>query len=74
MATVSLEDRVTALEAEVARLRARIEKDPTPEVPWWEKWVGAFRGDPHFEEAMKLGRKWRESQRPKARKKTKKSK
>ncbi len=72
MATGSLEDRVAALEADVARLKVKLGEGE--QQPWWEKWVGAFREDPYYEEAMNLGRKWRESQRPKPRKKTKKSK
>jgi hypothetical protein len=72
MTLQELAARLTALEAEVARLKAKVGEGD--QQPWWEKWVGAFRGDPHYEEAMKLGRKWRESQRPKPRKKTRKNK
>ncbi len=69
MATVSLEARVTALEAEVARLKEKVE--PAPELPWWEKIYGSFAGDPLFEEAMRYGREYRESLRPGPRKRRK---
>jgi hypothetical protein len=71
MSAASLEDRVAALEAEVARLKQLVK--PEPATPWWEKIIGTFRGDPYYEEAMRLGRKYRESLRPKP-KKNKKSK
>jgi hypothetical protein len=69
MSVQDLERRVTALEAEVARLRAKVE--PEPEIPWWEQIYGSFKGDPAFLEAMRLGREYRESLRPKPRKRRK---
>jgi hypothetical protein len=68
MATVKLEDRVAALEAEVARLKKKFDKDSKP---WTEKIEGAFANDPAFEEAMHLGRQYRESLRPKPKKRRK---
>ena len=38
------------------------------EVPWWKQIRGSFANDPAFLEAMRLGRQYRESLRPKARK------
>lgn len=64
-----LEERVAALEAEIAQLKKATEQDNRP---WWEKIYGTFEGDPHYKEAMQLGRKYRESFRPKPRKKKKK--
>ena len=66
MASSSLEKRVSALEEELAALRRRIE-DAGAAIPWWEKIAGTFAHDPIYEEAMKLGRKYRESLRPKKR-------
>jgi hypothetical protein len=65
MAEKTLKERVAALEAEVARLKEKIEG---PEIPWTEKIAGTFANDPDFEEAMRLGREWRESFRPGAKK------
>jgi hypothetical protein len=62
MANGSLEERVAALEVEVAELKQAIVPQSKP---WWQDWAGAFRGDPHFERAMKLGRQYRESLKPK---------
>jgi hypothetical protein len=50
MNTMKLRDRVALLEAEVARLK-EIVINSKPEIPWWKKITGAFRGDPGFEEA-----------------------
>ncbi len=58
----SLEERVDALEAELIRLRQLVE--PRKPVPWWKEWAGAFLNDPYFEQAMKYGRQYRESLRP----------
>ena len=65
MAAVSLQQRVAALETEVALLKKRIEATEKPGDPWLEKVWGAFANDPAFEEAMRLGREYRESLRPK---------
>ncbi len=64
MAAISLEKRVTALEAEVARLKAKLETTGKGSDPWLEKVWGSFANDPVYEEAMRLGREWRESFRP----------
>jgi len=74
---MGLEARVAALEVEVARLRARLEASEPPKdeglsKPWWRKIAGTFEGDPYFAEAMRLGREYRESLRPKPRKPKKK--
>jgi hypothetical protein len=78
MTKVQLERRVHALEGQVARLKAELEELRGPEVPWWQKISGSFADDPEaFREAMRLGREWRESFRPKKRsskKKTRKAK
>jgi hypothetical protein len=69
MTLQELAARVTALEAEVARLKEKVGE--VDQRPWWEKIVGTFEGDPLYEDAMRLGRKYRESLRPKPKKKPK---
>jgi hypothetical protein len=71
MAALSLKQRVEALEAEVARLKAKVEGKTGDSEPWWERIAGTFANDPIYEEAMRLGREWRESFRPKPRKRRK---
>ena len=66
MGTVPLKHRVEALEAEVARLKTKLENGPASPRPWWEQVWGSFAGDPAFQEAMRLGRQYREAQRPKS--------
>jgi len=70
MSTQGIEDRLAALEAEVRQLRLMIDRKG---VPGWRRMVGAFANDPHFDEAMEYGRRYRESTRPPRRKKRKKS-
>jgi hypothetical protein len=70
MATGNLESRLTALEAEVAQLKRKLRTRKAPRLPWWENILGVFAGDPAFEDAMRLGRKFRESLRPAARRRT----
>ena len=71
MARADLETRVAALEAEQARLRAVVEEHRDTEGPWWKQIAGTFEDDPLFEEAMRLGREYRESTRPEIRKRRK---
>ena len=56
-----LEERVAFLEAEVERLKVKIDS-PLSSQPWWEKIAGTFSEDSAYDEAMKLGREYRESQ------------
>lgn len=71
MAAESLRQRVEGLEAEVARLRAKVDGMVRDETPWWRKVWGAFANEPACEEAMRYGSEYRESLRPKPRKKRK---
>jgi len=72
MSAQKLADRVAALEFEVARLRKKVEgQSAKDEEPWWKQIWGSFANDPVYEEAMRLGREYRESLRPKPRKRRK---
>jgi hypothetical protein len=57
--------RIAALESEVARLKQRLEELAESKRHWVDDIYGAFANDPDFLEAMRLGRKNRESPRPK---------
>ena len=69
MSALDLEQRVTTLEQQIKALNAQLAKPAIPANPnaWLDKIYGSFANDPAFDEAMALGRKWRESQRPKPR-------
>jgi hypothetical protein len=60
-----IEKRLAALEAEMSRVKEKLSAD---EKPWWVSWMGAFQDDPIAAEALELGRKWRQSQKAKPRK------
>ena len=62
MATVSLEQRVATLEAEVASLKMRLEGVGKTQADSLDHIWDAFANDPIYDEAMRLGRKYRESQ------------
>ena len=66
-----LEKQLVVLTDEVARLKEKVVngKEAEPETPWWEKHWGIFNDSPDYEKAMELGRQYRESLRPKTRKK-----
>lgn len=64
MGAISVEERLTAVEKEMKRLKLLLSKDEVlPEVPWWEEISGVFKDCPEFDEAERLGREWRDSQR-----------
>ena len=71
MASVRIEQRVAALEKELARLRNKMEQIDVS-IPWWERIAGTFQDDPAYEKAMKLGRQYRRSIGQKADKREKK--
>ncbi len=65
MAAPSLEERVTALEAELKQLKQQSGQDTLPDAPrGWQRIVGIFKDDPEFDEAVRLGREWRMSDAP----------
>ena len=64
MSISSLEERVAALEAEVARLKQERLNAAEVQKPWWEEIWGTFKDDPEYQEAMRLGREYREPLRP----------
>jgi hypothetical protein len=57
-----LEERVASLEAEVARLKNKVENSASSK-PWWEQIVGTFSNNAFYDEAMRLGREYRDSLR-----------
>jgi hypothetical protein len=64
MSATEIEKRLTAIERELAHLKA--ERQPTATshpIHALEKIHGTFENDEAFREATRLGRKWRESQR-----------
>jgi hypothetical protein len=58
-----VEERFADLDRRLSQLSERVPV-PDPDKPWWHRIVGIFRDDPAFEEAMRLGREYRESLRP----------
>lgn len=72
----TMKQRLEELEQQVAELKKRL-PPPLPEEPGWKKVVGIFGNTPEdaaaFDEAMRLGREYRESLRPKPRTSRKRS-
>jgi hypothetical protein len=65
MATNRVEERLTALEKEVAELRRLVQKLPIKD---WRSTIGIFSGDSGMREIFEEGMKIREKDREKARK------
>jgi hypothetical protein len=63
MASANHEQRIAQLEQQVDALRRKIELLGEAK-PWWEKIAGSFEKDPIYAKAMKLGRDYRKSLRP----------
>lgn len=69
MAEATVEQRLSALERDLAELRARVEAGQgaaaTGSRPsWLEGVVGSMKGFPEFEEVVRLGRAARHADRP----------
>ncbi|MGD0383406.1 MAG: hypothetical protein ABSA77_07800 [Thermoguttaceae bacterium] len=63
MSPTELEKRVAMLEKELTKLKNRVET-VGPGKPWWEQITGTFEKDPVYEQAMNLGRKYRQALSP----------
>ena len=64
--TETLDDRLTAVEKDLAELKHLLAADKSQRAAaWWEKMFGSFADSEGFEEAVQLGREYRESLRPK---------
>jgi hypothetical protein len=58
---------LTAVEKELAELKHAVAANKSQgATAWWEKMFGSFADSEGFEEAVRLGREYRESLRPKA--------
>ncbi|KYC35227.1 hypothetical protein WA1_08700 [Scytonema hofmannii PCC 7110] len=60
MSSVQIEEQLSKLEAETQLKHATL-NSATPTKPWWEDITGIFADEPAFEEAMALGREYRQS-------------
>jgi len=59
----AIEKRLTALEQQLAELRK--DRDGDGKKPGWiDRVSGSFKDDPDFDEIVRLGREFRESDRP----------
>jgi hypothetical protein len=67
MSQPSLEERVAALEREVARLAGKLRPDDEPGRDDWKSTLGMFANDPIMREIEEEGRKIREADRRRAR-------
>lgn len=63
MSNTELEIRIETLESELGVLKEKFKKIEKSKKPWWEDHIGVFADDPMHEEAMRLGREYRESQK-----------
>lgn len=64
MSSESIETRLAALEREVAILKRQIERpEPSPaSTNWVDEVSGSMEKFPEFEEVVRLGQEWRQSQ------------
>ena len=61
--SITLEERVAFLEAEITLIKNKVESPTAPVNPWWEKITGTFADSPDYDKAIQLGKKYRESLR-----------
>lgn len=66
MTISQLTRRLQAVEQAVEQLRARMAINDDSKGRWWKEQAGRFENDPVFDEIAALGRKYRESLRPKS--------
>lgn len=61
MSPSKVEERLSKLETEVTQLKLSLLNSTNTVKPWWENIMGVFADDPSFEEAIVIGREYRQS-------------
>jgi hypothetical protein len=64
MATDTVESRLTELEIRIGQIERGLLESGSEPLPWWRRIAGRFKDNPEFDEAMRLGREYRNSLRP----------
>ena len=64
MATGTLEERVQKFESIVQEVQERLAQQPSAKKRGWRWFIGIDADNPHFEEAVRLGQEWRNTDRP----------
>ncbi len=62
MAGLTIEDRLAAVEREIAELKRRLPAEQLQD-DWVDAMSGVFADDPEFDEVVRLGREMREADR-----------
>jgi hypothetical protein len=68
MSSAQIERRLEALEKAVKSLEQQFKQVVGPTGRWWVEYAGRFANDPDFDDIVRLGRQYREAQRPARRK------
>ena len=58
-----LEEKVISLEKEINQVKKILSINVKKSVPWWEEIAGTFADNLAFEEAVKLGNQYRQSEK-----------
>ena len=66
MSNTEIKDRLTAIENQLADLTSARANGRRHPIEALDQLHGSFENDAAFKEATRLGRRWRESQRPKS--------
>jgi hypothetical protein len=67
MPSPSVEERLSRVESELTKIKQRLEaSNSETTIPWWEKIAGTFADSDEYDQAMRRGREYRESLRPKS--------
>lgn len=62
MSSTTLEERIVAIESELAELKQELAKQKSQaSVPWWQRHFGAFKDSPYYDDAMRQGAEYRRS-------------
>jgi len=67
MTTQTLEDRVSRLEEKLQQVEKQLGRSPgdkSEKKAGWRSFIGIYADSPDFDEVERIGREWREADRP----------